>query len=308
VSLASEQRVPVPGAIGAPAPEGLGERDLPRVGLWSRRTAAAVGRGREGVGAALLPLGVMTLIVLLAPLLATHGSAEITSIGPLHAPSVHYPLGTDDIGRDVFSRVLYGIRESWLGAVAVIVFGAAFGGLIGALAGTFGGFLDTVLMRLTDLFLALPAPVLAIAVIASIGPSLFHTLLALSIVWWPWYARIVRGEVRKLASLPHADAARLAGVGRIRLVLRHLLPGSIAPVIVTMSLDVGNLILALAALSFIGLGAPPPSPELGAMSAQGLEYLFGHPWVPLGPAAAVALLALVANLLGDYANRRLDKG
>jgi len=163
-------------------------------------------------------------------------------------------------------------------------------------------------MRITDLFLALPAPVIAIAVIASIGPSLFHTLLALSVVWWPWYARIVRAEVRSHASLPHADAARLAGVSRPRLVLRHLLPAALAPVVVTMSLDVGNLILALAALSFIGLGAPPPAPELGAMSAQGLEYLLAYWWVPIAPAAAAALLALVANLLGDRANRRLDQG
>jgi peptide/nickel transport system permease protein len=138
------------------------------------------------------------------------------------------------------------------------------------------------------------------------GPSLLHTLLALSIVWWPWYARIVRGEVRALAARPHAEAARLAGVSRAGVVLRHLLPGAVAPVVVTMSLDVGNLILALAALSFIGLGAPPPAPELGAMSARGLEYLFGHPWVPIAPAAAVALLALAANLLGDLVNRRLD--
>jgi peptide/nickel transport system permease protein len=164
-----------------------------------------------------------------------------------------------------------------------------------------------VLMRITDLFLALPATVIAIAVIASVGPSLIHTLIALSVVWWPWYARIVRAEVRALAARPHADAARLAGVGRSRLILRHLLPGAIAPVVVTMSLDVGNLILALAGLSFIGLGAPPPSPELGAMSARGLEYLLAYGWVPIAPAAAVAVLALVANLLGDRANRRLDQ-
>jgi peptide/nickel transport system permease protein len=206
----------------------------------------------------------------------------------------------------MLSRVLYGIRTSWLSAVGVIVVGAALGSLVGAVAGAFGGFVDTVLMRLTDLFLALPAPVLAIAVIAAMGPSLLHTLLALSIVWWPWYARIVRGEVRALAARPHAEAARLAGVSRAGVVLRHLLPGAVAPVVVTMSLDVGNLILALAALSFIGLGAPPPAPELGAMSARGLEYLFGHPWVPIAPAAAVALLALAANLLGDLVNRRLD--
>ncbi|MEA2241291.1 MAG: peptide/nickel transport system permease protein, partial [Solirubrobacteraceae bacterium] len=144
-------------------------------------------------------------------------------------------------------------------------------------------------------------------VVAALGPSLMHTLLALSIVWWPWYARIVRGEVRALAVRPHADAARRAGGGRTRLILRHLLPGAVAPVVVTMSLDVGNLILALAALSFIGLGAPAPAAELGAMSARGLDYLFGHPWVPLAPAVAVALLALAANITGDLVNRRIDE-
>jgi peptide/nickel transport system permease protein len=253
------------------------------------------------------PVGVVTLIVLALPLLAPHGALDVTPVGAFHAPSWAYPFGTDDIGRDVFSRVLNGMRESWLSALAVIGVGAAFGALVGALAGAFGGILDMVLMRITDLFLALPAPVIAIAVVASIGPSLFHTLLALSVVWWPWYARIVRAEVRAHAARPHADAARLAGVGRRRLVMSHLLPGAVAPVIVTMSLDVGNLILALAALSFIGLGAPPPSPELGAMSARGLEYLLAYAWVPIAPAAAVALLALVANLLGDHANRRLDQ-
>jgi len=274
--------------------------------LLGRRRPATVSSGAT-LRAALLPAGIVTMIALLAPLLATHSALQITSAGPFHSPSFSYPFGTDDIGRDVFSRVLYGIRESWLSALVVIAVGAAFGALVGALAGAFGGAVDTVLMRTTDLFLALPAPVIAIAVVASIGPSLQHTLLALSVVWWPWYARIVRGEVRAHAARPHADAARLAGVGRPRLVLRHLLPGALAPVVVTMSLDVGNLILALAALSFIGLGAPPPAPELGAMSAQGLEYLLAYWWVPIAPAAAAALLALVANLLGDRANRRLDQ-
>jgi peptide/nickel transport system permease protein len=276
--------------------------------LWrGRGEAVAHPSGASAVRAALWPVAVMTLIAVAAPLLATHSALDVTSAGPFHAPSLSYPFGTDDVGRDVFSRVLYGIRESWLSAVGVIVLGAAFGALVGALAGAFGGWLDMVLMRITDLFLALPAPVIAIAIIASIGPSLFHSLLALSVVWWPWYARIVRAEVRAHAARPHADAARLAGVGRARLVLRHLLPGALAPVIVTMSLDVGNLILALASLSFIGLGAPPPAPELGAMSAQGLEYLLAYAWVPIAPAAAAALLALVANLLGDRANRRLDQ-
>ena len=278
--------------------------------LWRDRRSQDRTPGAGGAGAvraAVVPVAVLTAIALLAPLLAPHGSLEVTSAGPFAKPGWQALLGTDEIGRDVLSRVLYGIRTSWLSALGVIALGAAFGAFVGAVAGAAGGWLDTVLMRVTDLFLSLPAPVLAIAVVASLGPSLMHTLIALSIVWWPWYARIVRGEVRALAARPHAEAARLAGVSRARLVLRHLLPGAVAPVVVTMSLDVGNLILTLAALSFIGLGAPAPAAELGAMSARGLDYLFGHPWVPLAPACAVALVALAANVTGDLINRRIDE-
>jgi peptide/nickel transport system permease protein len=303
MSVATSERSPtVPAAFAPESPRGR----LLRRPAWTRR-----GDGGEAeAGAlrtALVPVAIVTLIVLAAPLLAPHGALEITKTKPLDGPSLHNLLGTDELGRDVFSRVLYGLRTSWLSALGVIAVGASFGALIGALAGAIGGFVDTILMRLTDLFQALPAPVLAIAIVASLGPSLMHTLIALTIVWWPWYSRIVRGEVRALAARPHAEAARLAGVGRTRLVLRHLLPGAIPPVVVTMSLDVGNLVLALAGLSFIGLGAPPPAAELGAMSARGLEYLFGHPWVPIAPAVGVALLALTANLLGDMVNRRLDQ-
>jgi peptide/nickel transport system permease protein len=282
----------------------------------ARRRAARVFLGRPEPGAAsadgglwfaVAPVAIASLVFLLLPLLAPHGVLDVTNAGSLKGPSASHLLGTDEVGRDVLSRVLHGLRTSWFAAVGVIVVGAAFGALVGALAGAFGGWVDMVLMRFTDLFLALPAPVIAIALVSALGPSLFHTLLALSVVWWPWYSRIVRGEVRALASRPHAEAARLAGVGRARLVLKHLLPGAVAPVVVTMSLDVGNLVLALAGLSFIGLGAPAPAAELGAMSARGLDYLFGHPWVPIAPAAGVALLALVANLLGDGVNRRLDQ-
>jgi peptide/nickel transport system permease protein len=259
-------------------------------------------RGSASVGA----LAFVTLLALLAGTLAPHGATQITSIAPLHGPTTGALFGTDEVGHDIFSRVLFGIRESWFSALAVIFGGALIGAVIGGIAGAAGGVLDSLLMRMTDLFLALPAPILAIAVVSALGPSLIHSLLALSIVWWPWYARIVRGEVRALSVRPHADAARLAGASRASLLLRHLLPGAIRPVVVTMSLDVGNLILALAGLSFIGLGAPAPSPELGGMSARGLDYLLGHAWVPLFPAFGVALLALVANLAGDGVARLLD--
>jgi len=306
-TLTPIEGTPVLAPVPRPAPAPGGSRLSRRLGRTDADAGAAVLARRGGLRRVVAPVAILTLVALLAPLGAPHGSLEINAAGPLQAPSWGNLLGTDEIGRDVFSRVLYGLRSSWLAAVGVIAVGALFGSLVGALAGAFGGWVDSLLMRLTDLFLALPAPVLAIAVIASLGPSLMHTLLALSIVWWPWYARIVRGEVRALASRPHAEAARLAGVSKARLVRRHLLPGAVTPVIVTMSLDVGNLILALAGLSFIGLGAPAPAAELGAMSARGLDYLFGHPWVPLAPAAAVALLALTANLLGDHINRTLDQ-
>ncbi len=280
------------------APEVAVPRRLPAV----RARLEALPRGWGSIVAFVA----ITLLALIGPLLAPHGADAIINVPPLHSPTSGALFGTDEIGHDIFSRVLYGIRESWFAALAVIVSGALIGALIGGIAGASGGILDSGLMRITDLFLALPAPILAIAVVAALGPSLFHTLLALAIVWWPWYARIVRGEVHAMRVRPHADAARLAGAGHVRLLFRHLLPGSVRPVVVTMSLDVGNLILALAALSFIGLGAPAPSPELGAMSARGLEYLLGHPWVPLFPAFGVALLALTANLAGDGLARVLD--
>ncbi len=257
-------------------------------------------------GVSVTAFALVSVVALLAGTLAPHAPDAIINLAPLHAPTRGAPFGTDEVGHDVFSRVLYGIRESWFSALAVIFGGVAVGALIGGIAGAAGGLLDSLLMRITDLFLALPAPILAIAVVAALGPSLIHSLLALSIVWWPWYARIVRGEVHALSVRAHADAARLAGVSRARMLTRHLLPGALRPVMVTMSLDVGNLVLALAALSFIGLGAPAPSAELGGMSARGLDYLLGHPWVPLFPAFGVALLALIANLAGDGVARVLD--
>jgi peptide/nickel transport system permease protein len=268
--------------------------------LTRRRQAWAgwvrLGRLERG---GLIVLALTTAVALLAPLLAPY--APTTAVHPesFAPPGAHGLLGSDELSRDLFSRVLYGIRASWLSALVVIASGVLIGGLIGTVAGIAGGWVDTALMRVTDLFLALPAAVLAIAVIAALGPSLSHTLVALAIVWWPWYARIVRAEVRAQAVRSHVDAARLAGVGRTRLALRHLLPGAFPAVLVTASLDVGSLVLILAGLSFIGLGSPPPAPELGAMAARGLPYLFGHPWIPLAPAIAVFLLAFAANLAGD---------
>jgi peptide/nickel transport system permease protein len=246
-------------------------------------------------------VGLVTLVAVFAPVIAPY-SASATPGKPFTKP-FHggFWLGTDDVGRDIFSRVIYGTRSTWLAALLVIASGVLIGGLIGLAAGATGGWVDAVLMRFTDIFLALPGPVLAITIVAALGPSLWHTLIAVMIVWWPLYARIVRGEVRALASRPHMDAARLAGVGRLRLAFRHLMPGAVPATVVAASLDVSALVLTLANLSFLGLGAPAPAPELGAMSARGITYLIEYWWVPVMPALAVFAVAIVANLAGDGA-------
>jgi peptide/nickel transport system permease protein len=246
----------------------------------------------------LIAVALITLVSLAAPLLAPH-DPEAT-VGPnLQSPGGDWLLGTDDVGRDIFSRVLYGMRASWFSSLAVVGAGALIGLVVGLLAGIRGGWLDTVLMRITDLGLALPGPIIAIAVAVALGPSLINTLIAVTIVWWPWYARIIRGEARAIVVRPHFDAARLAGAGGARLALRHVVPGVLPAMVICASVDLGFLILTLAGLSFLGLGAPAPSPELGAMANQGLEFLFSFPWIALVPAGAVFVLAVAANLAGD---------
>ena len=242
---------------------------------------------------------VVTAFAVLAPLVDSSNPLTVAGqpfVPPFHAGAL---LGTDDVGRDVFSRVLYGIRTSWFSAWIVIASGVVIGGTIGLVAGACGGFVDTILMRFTDAMLALPGPIVAIAVVASLGPSLSNTIIAIVVVWWPFYARIVRGEIRALSVRPHLEAARLAGVGPVRRALRHLLPGALPAVVVTASLDVANLLITLSALSFLGLGSPQPAPELGAMAAQNLQYLLQDWWLSVMPALAIFLLAFIANFSGD---------
>ena len=244
-------------------------------------------------------LAAVTVLCVVVPWLVPHSATTPAGSAFAHPGHGGFLFGTDEVGRDLLSRVLLGLRASWLASLVVIASGVLIGGVVGLVAGATGGWVDSVLMRVTDVFLALPGPVLAIAVVAAMGPSLQHTLIGVAIVWWPFYARIVRGEIKALASRPHIEAARLAGAGRVRLMARHLLPGAVPATVVTASLDVGNLVLTLAALSFLGLGAPAPAPELGAMAARGLPYLLEQWWVPVIPGLAVFFLALVANLAGD---------
>ncbi|MEV0466434.1 ABC transporter permease [Nocardia tengchongensis] len=252
-------------------------------------------------------IAVVTLVALAVPLLAPHDPLVPAGL-PLRAPGQGgFLLGTDNIGRDLLSRVLYGMRASWFAALAVVASGVLVGGLIGLIAGAAGGWVDSLLMRITDAFLALPGPVLAIAVVAALGPGFTHTLFAVSIVWWPFYARLVRGDVAALAARPHVESAKLAGVGPIRLAVRHLLPGAAPGALVAASLDLGTLILTLSALSFLGLGQPAPAPELGADAARNLSYFLQQWWIPVMPGLGVTVLALIGTVAGDCLRNLMKK-
>ncbi|MRH91813.1 ABC transporter permease subunit [Nocardia sp. SYP-A9097] len=261
--------------------------------------------GWNGLGVSLI--GVVTLVAIAVPILAPYD--PLLPVGlPLQGPGHGgFLLGTDNIGRDLLSRVLYGMRASWFAALAVVASGLAFGGLIGLVAGAAGGWIDRLFMRITDAFLALPAPVLAIAVVAALGPGFTHTLIAVSIVWWPFYARLVRGQIAALAARPHVEAAKLSGVRPIRLALRHLLPGAAPGALVAASLDLGTLILTLSSLSFLGLGQAAPAPELGADAARNLTYFLQQWWIPVMPGLGVAVLALIGTIAGDCLRNLMKK-
>ena len=262
-------------------------------------TAGGARLARPTAWALVALLALVTVLAVFARALAPYN--PIQPVGPINlAPlSPGHLLGTDGIGRDLLSRTLIGIQVSWLSALVVVASGLLIGGTIGLIAGATGGWVDNILMRITDLFLALPGALVAIAIVAALGSGLVNTLIGVAIVWWPYYARIVRGEVKGLAARPHVEAARLAGVSRSRILLRHLLPGVVPTAVITASLDVGNVVLLLAALSFLGLGQQAPAPELGADTARALSQLLSQWWVPGIPGIAVLLLSLVANLGGD---------
>jgi peptide/nickel transport system permease protein len=247
---------------------------------------------------ALVFMAILVVGIVAGPFLAPYSETKIVGKS-LTPPGPGFLLGLDEQGRDIFSRVLIGARASFVAAVLVIASGILIGGAIGLIAGIAGGWLDTVLMRGTDVFLALPGVLIALGVAAALGPGLGNTVVAIMVVWWPWYARIVRGEVRALMSRPHVEAAQLGGAGPLRVAWGHVLPGTVAPVVIAASLDVGALLLTLAGLSFLGLGSPPPSAELGSMTARGLKYIFTAWWIPAFPALAVFVMAFASNLAGD---------
>jgi peptide/nickel transport system permease protein len=249
--------------------------------------------------AALMLLLLITLLAAFAPALTPYDPMLRVGASFLPPSLGAHPFGTDEIGRDLLSRVILGVRLTWLPACAVIACSVAIGSLLGAIAALRGGVLDALIDAISELFLVMPATLIAFAVVASLGPGTIHTILALCLFWWPWYARIVRAELRAVAGRPHVEAARLAGASQARLLVRYMLPAATPVVAVTATLDVANVVLVFSMFSFLGLGAPAPNPELGALTSRNLIYTTSAWWIPVIPAGCVFLLSLSANLAGD---------
>jgi len=221
-------------------------------------------------------------------------------------PGSEHPLGTDMVGRDIFTRVLYGTWVSLGTAAVIITVSLLIGVPIGLLSGAAGGWLDDAVMRVVDVFLAFPSLLLALAIGAALGPSLEHAAIAIIFAWWPWYARLMRGEAAAIRRRAYVESSRLLGIPGWVTAVRHILPNAAGPVIVQASLDLGGVILTLAALSFLGLGAQDPTPEWGLMVEQGRSLMSTHPWVALVPGFAIMLAALAFTLLGEGLRERLD--
>jgi peptide/nickel transport system permease protein len=217
----------------------------------------------------------------------------------LQMPSPNHLFGTDDLGRDIFSRVIAGAPFDAEIAFVVVLISLALGGTVGAFAGYLGGRVEEVMMRVTDVFLAFPALVLAMAVAIAIGPGLTHSMMALLVVWWPWYARIARGEALSIKTSQYIEAAHAAGLSEFQVVIRHVLPNILMPLLVYATLDISNVILTGTILSFIGLGAQPPQPEWGRMVFDGQDYLASAWWMSIIPATAIFVVVLAFSLFGD---------
>ncbi len=256
--------------------------------------------------AGLALIGLLVLVAALAPVLAPNDPLATNISRRLESPSRDYLLGTDQLGRDVFSRIIYGSRISLRIAVLTAVIATVIGAPLGIVSGYFRGRVDDMLMRLTDMFMAFPRLILAMAIAAALRPTLENVIIAISLAAWPAYARLARSVTLALREENFVEAARALGASSLRILGRHVFPGVASPVVIQVSLDMGGIILTAAGLGFIGFGAQPPTPEWGVMIAEGRNYITSQWWLPTFPGIAIALVVLGFNLLGDGIRDVLD--
>jgi peptide/nickel transport system permease protein len=254
----------------------------------------------------LLVVLALMLIAAAAPLLATHDPTAQNLAFRLQPASAAHWLGTDELGRDIYSRLLFGARTTLAIVALAVVLVAPLGLVVGCVAGAAGGWVDTLLMRLTDVLLAFPRLILALAFVAAIGPGIVNAIVAIALTAWPPYARLARAETLAVRRSDYIAAARLAGASPARIVVGHIVPLCLSSVIVRVTLDMAGFILTAAGLGFLGLGAQPPMPEWGAMIASGRRFILDQWWVATFPGLAICLVSLGFNLLGDGLRDVLD--
>ena len=255
---------------------------------------------------ALTLIALFALGAVLAPLIAPYDPLAQDLASRLDPPSGAHWLGTDQLGRDILSRLLYGSRISLVIGVVVVGLAGIFGSFVGLIAGYAGGLVDEGLMRLTEVFLAFPPLILAMAIAGALGPSLTNAIIAIAAVTWAVYARLARGQVLSLRRREYIEAAQSIGASRARILLRHLLPNAVAPLLIQASFDMGSAIISAAGLSFIGFGAQPPTPEWGVMISEGRNFISTQPWLSLFPGLSILFAVGAFNLLGDGLRDILD--
>jgi len=265
--------------------------------LWKKTPLALIGT---------VIIGLFLLIALFAPLLAPYDPIATDLSRKLEAPSAAHPFGLDQFGRDVLSRVIMGSRIEVQIIFIISIISITIGLVVGIVAGYFGGVVDEILMRITDIFLAFPRLVLAMAFAAALRPTLANAIVAISLVEWTVYARLARAEAIKVRSQPYIEAIKAVGASDFKIMMFHVLPMSISPVIVQLTMRMGTIILTAASLGFLGLGAQPPLPEWGAIVSDGRSYLMNNWWITAFPGMAIAITVLGFNLLGDGIRDILD--
>lgn len=289
--------------LAAQAPEPK-KPDSAAASPWCR--ALQVIRYSPTTKAGLIVVAFYLILTIIGPLLAPYNPLTQELSNRLTPPNALHWFGTDSLGRDILSRLLYGTRLSTLSAVIAVGVSLGIGIITGVLAGYAGGRTDEVIMRITDIFLAFPSLILAMAIAAILRPSLTNALMAIAVTWWPTYARLTRGQVLAARNFDYVEAAHSLGLSSWRIIFRHLLPNVIGPLLVQATLDMGGIILTVAGLSFIGFGAQPPTPEWGVMVSEGRTFLQTQWWVPTFPALAILTLVMGFNLLGDGLRDILD--